>query len=86
MGDLSPSGATLFRALIADKNAPFSATFRPPPAALIFTQHLGNPQMRLARKKGCHLGDTWIAHDFPKILEKSWKVNLSPSRETLFGP
>ena len=36
-------------------------------AALIFTQNLANPQLRLAREKG-HFRDTWIFHDIPKIL------------------
>ena len=69
LGNLSPSGESLFGALIAAKNAPFSASFRQ--SRLIFTQNLTNPQMRLDPNKRGHFGDTWISQDPPKILEKS---------------
>ena len=83
MGDLSPYGEALLGTLISAKNAPFSASSRPPPAALIFTQDLDDSMLRLSREKG-HFGDTWIARDLPKISGKSRVVDLPPSGETLF--
>ena len=56
----------LFGTLIAAKNAPFPAPFRPSPKALILTQNFGNPQLRLANKRG----PFWRPMDYPGFPSK----------------
>ena len=60
----------------------FRYHFGHPPAALIFTQNLANPQLRLARKKGAILA----THGFPKTPLKFRKImgNLSPPGGSLY--
>ena len=67
MDNLPSSEAALFRPIIAAKDSPFSAAFSAhPPGGAIFAPNF--------LTKGGHFGDSWIAHDFPKILEKSWTI------------
>ena len=74
MEDLPPSGETLSRTLIAAKNSPFSASFRQSPRGPDFYPKFGQFPAAISSEKRGHFGDTWIARDFPKILEKSWAI------------
>ena len=73
MGKLSSPEEAPFGNLIAAKDAPFWASLRPSPEALNFYPKFGQPPAAIIWKRG-HFGDTWIAHDFPKILGKSWTI------------
>ena len=83
MGNLSPSGETLFRTLTVAKNAPFSVSPMPSSRRPDFYPKFGQSPAVISSQKWGHFGDTWIALDFPKILGKSGG-NLSPSGGALF--
>ena len=82
MGKLSPSGETLFRTLIAAKNAPFLGSPRPSSRGADFYPKFGQSSAVISSRKGSILE----AHGLPGIFEKFWEIlgNLSPSVETLF--
>ena len=84
MGNLSQSGDALFGTLIAAKDAPFLASFRPSARCPYFYPKFGQSSAAIGSGKWGHFGDTWIARDFPKIFGKIMG-NLSPSGEALFG-
>ena len=53
----------------------FRHHLRRPPADVIFTQDLANPQTRLDNEKGAILETHGlIARDFLKIFEKEWVI------------
>ena len=85
MDNISPSAETLFRTLIAAKDAPFSAPFRPSPRCPDFYPEFGQSPDAISSQKRCHFGDTWISRDFPKILGESWAIYRS-SRIPYFEP
>ena len=64
MGNLSPSGEALFGSLIADKNAPFAAPFRPSPRGPDFNPKFGQSSDVISSQKWGHFGDTCVARDF----------------------
>ena len=81
LGNVSPPGEAILRILIAAKDSTFRYHLGPP-AALIFTQHLDNPQPRLANEKAAILE----THGLPRIPLKFWE-NHGQSitvREALF--
>ena len=61
----------LFRTLIAAKNAPFSELLRSPSRGADFYPISGQSAAAISSQKLGHFGDTWIDHDFPKILGKA---------------
>ena len=67
----SPDKMALFRTLIAAKDSPFSAPFRPSPRRTDFYPEFGQSSDVISSQKLGHFGDTWADHAFPKILEKS---------------
>ena len=67
--NLSPSVETLFRSLIVAKDSPFSASFRPSSRRPDFYPEFGQSSAAISSRKRGHFGDTWIAHDFPKLLD-----------------
>ena len=64
----------LFRTLIADADSPFSASRRPSSRGADFYTKSGQSSAAISSRTRGYLGDTLFAHDFPKILEKSWAL------------
>ena len=70
----SPEDA-IFRTLIADTNSQLLASFQPPARGPDFYPKFGQPLALIRWRKRGHFGDTWIAHDPPKILGQSWAIS-----------
>ena len=68
MGDLPPSGEILFLTLIEDKDATFSASFRPSPRGPDFYPKFGQYPAAISPGKGVILA----THGFSMISLKIW--------------
>ena len=80
MGNLPPSGETLFRTLIAAKNSPFSVSFPPSSSGPDFYPKWGQSSAAISSQKRGHFGDTWTGREFRKISEKSLAAYHDPGR------